>query len=69
MLISLLLVGDVQEMNKPIHRLEDSLKPRLLHIGAAACIVLLIGRGNGLPASLSPGHNDYLITDQAAMAY
>ena len=38
MLISLLLVGDGQEMNKPIHRLEDDLKPRLLHIGAAFCI-------------------------------
>jgi hypothetical protein len=38
MLISLLLVGDEPEMNKPIHRLEDGLKPRLLHIGAASCV-------------------------------
>ena len=38
MLISLLVVGDKQEMNKPIHRLEDGLKPRLLHIGAAFCV-------------------------------
>ena len=47
MLISLLLVGDEPEMNKPIHRLEDGLKSRLLHIGTASCFVFMSAAGRG----------------------
>lgn len=47
MLISLLFVGDEPGMNKPIHHLEDGLKPRLLHIGAASCFILMSAAGRG----------------------